>query len=214
MKVKHAPITPGTRFGNWLAIEPSGSGRQWICRCGCGTVALVLSYHLKSGRSRSCGCGKRKAVRKRPVPKRRRFSCGGQSGTPTYRSYTAMLTRCYYEGAANYRNYGGRGIKVCDRWKESFLNFLEDMGHRPALEYSLERKDVNGDYTPENCVWATMSEQRRNTRVNRYLTVDGERKTITDWALETGLSLSCIRARLSRGYSDEAAVRTQRRGAR
>ena len=146
------------RFGRLCVIGRSGSlrGRAvWQCKCVCGAKARVLGQDLRRGKTRSCGC-----LVGRPVT--HGHSVGGQlSGT--YRSWRSMLTRCRDPKSNRYQYYGGRGISVCDRWKESFKNFLVDMGERPAGK-SLDRLDNDGNYEPSNCRWATPSEQRLNSR--------------------------------------------------
>lgn len=121
-----------------------------------------------------------------------------------YRSWSSMHERCKSQKHIHYKNYGGRGIKVCDRWTgdNGFRNFLEDMGPRPGPEYSIDRIDNNGDYCPENCRWATAKEQANNRRTNR--TIDG--KTLAEWGDELGGSRHLVRKRIQRGWSEKDAV--------
>lgn len=131
----------------------------------------------------------------------------GYAGTPTYVSYQEMLKRCYNPSVIRYPIYGGRGIKVCDRWRESFLSFLKDMGEKPSRKHSLDRIDNNGDYCPENCRWATNKEQCNNKRNNRYVNAFGKIQTISEWAEETGIPPRIILQRLDRdNFSVEEAL--------
>jgi hypothetical protein len=116
-----------------------------------------------------------------------------------------MLTRCNSHRSLKFKLYGGRGIKVCKRWLKSFENFLEDMGPRPA-GMTLERKDSNGDYTPENCKWADRIEQANNRRISHKITVDGRTLSLSQWSREVGISPSTLGYRLSQGWSPEKAL--------
>ena len=128
---------------------------------------------------------------------------------PEYRSWCAMKNRCSDSKHHEWHRYGGRGIKVCDRWANSFLAFLADMGPRPSLKYSLDRyPNRDGNYEPGNVRWATMKEQRRNTSQNHFLTWKGETKTIVDWSIALNLAWNTIYNRLRRGWSIDAALAT------
>lgn len=131
--------------------------------------------------------------------------------SPTYHSWASMRSRCMNPAVKAYRNYGGRGIKVCDRWSR-FENFLSDMGERP-VGTSLERTDNDGDYSPENCRWAAPHEQAANKRSTVWVTVDGVRKRLVDWATELGISLNTVRARVRNqgmGYAEALTKPTRR----
>lgn len=127
------------------------------------------------------------------------------SRTPEYACWESMIQRCTDPNFEAYHNYGGRGIKVCERWRYSFENFLADMGPRPEGK-TLDRIDDDGDYEPGNCRWATWIEQGNNRRTNKVLEYRGIRKTIAEWARETGLSYETIRSRLNHGWSVERAL--------
>lgn len=124
----------------------------------------------------------------------------GKKKSPEYSAWMLMLMRCRYPKYENFARYGGRGIRVCDRWL-SFVNFLTDMGPKPTGKHTLERKDTDGDYTTENCVWATPKQQARNKCNNRLVTLDGETKTVAEWSEVTGLPHYVICGRLNRGWS-------------
>lgn len=133
-----------------------------------------------------------------------------------YETWSGMIKRCYTQAHRAYANYGGRGIAVCDRWRESFENFHADMGDRPA-GLSIDRIDNNGNYEPSNCRWATCKQQSRNTRKARLITLNGETRCLTEWAELTGIKAITLLFRLDRGWSIEKAFTTptqQRSGRR
>lgn len=174
----------------------------WYCVCDCGNITSVNSTHLGSSRIRSCGCLKKEQLAQR-VTKHH------LSQSAEYVSWTGMKYRCYGVNCKNYKNYGGRGITICDRWLNSFDNFLEDMGFRPTPNHSIDRfPDVNGNYEPSNCRWATDAEQMRNLRGNVNITINGKTLCATDWAKEEGVSMSAglIMERKRNGWSDYDAV--------
>lgn len=128
------------------------------------------------------------------------------SGSPEYRVWCGMIYRCENKRSKSYHNYGGRGIKICERWRSDFNNFLEDMGPRPSLAHSIERLDSNKDYEPGNCKWATPMEQGNNTRRNKIVEVDGERMTLAQAAHRRGLHYPTVKSRLLRGMALEKAL--------
>lgn len=131
------------------------------------------------------------------------------SRTAMYRMWRNMLTRCYNEKATKYKNYGGRGIKVCDRWKNSFNTFLSDMGFPPSDKHTIDREDTNKDYTPENCRWVTQSRQCRNRVNTKMYTYNGETKCLPDWADIIGIPLATLRDRINnQKWSVERAFTT------
>lgn len=135
----------------------------------------------------------------------------GKSSTPEYRIWQVMIQRCHLETSKDFGSYGGRGITVCERWRYSFLNFLEDMGTREK-GMEIERMDNDGNYEPENCEWVTRTTQNRNKRNNRLITVNGQTKTMVEWAEEKGLSVQTISGRLNNyGWSEEDSVMTPAR---
>lgn len=138
-----------------------------------------------------------------------------RSYLPEYKHWINMKSRCCAPSSTGYENYGGRGIKVCDRWAKSFDAFYEDMGPRPTPSHSLDRIDVNGDYEPTNCRWATKTSQMRNTRVNRLVTVDGSEMTLAEAAEKAPVPYNTVLYRLKRGWPlDEALRHPARKGAR
>ena len=132
----------------------------------------------------------------------------GLSGTPEHKAWINMKSRCFNPNHPRYSDWGGRGITVCDRWKNSFENFLADMGSRPTAKHSLDRIDNNADYSPENCKWSTKAEQSNNTRYNRLITIGCVTLNIVQWAKKMNISEQLIYGRLKLGWSEYKAVMT------
>lgn len=139
------------------------------------------------------------------IPKR---SHGESRRTPEYLCYRNMLARCRNPNHPSYPNYGGRGIVVCQRWQESYANFIADMGRRPSNGHTIERRDNNLGYSPDNCVWADRLRQSNNTRLTTRLTYNGETKSLHEWGVVTGLPRSLIYQRLKSGWSPERIFTT------
>lgn len=171
----------GQKFGKWTVIkfsETSSRFSLWECICECGTKKIVSGTTLVNGLSKSCGCY-------RVENAKNLFTTHGETvggNTREFEIWCSMKDRCDNENYHRFHDYGGRGIKVCERWKDSFTNFLEDMGRRPSDDHSIERIDNNGNYEPSNCIWGTTKIQARNHRRNVYFEHNGERMILTDWA--------------------------------
>lgn len=184
------PHFPGRHIGRLVLKQQTINHRgekSWLCICECGNEHTVTVGNLTHGNALSCGCGRwgNNVVHGHTK---------NNTNTPTYRSYRSMISRCYLSSMRCFPNYGGRGVEVCDEWRHSFKSFLADMGPRPDGT-TLDRINPNGNYEPSNCRWATISEQARNRRNSRTLTLDGITLNISDWAERTGLSSDLIWAR-------------------
>lgn len=187
----------GKVFGRWTVLYYAGRSTNslWFCKCECGAETVVAGPHLMRGKS--IGCRRCSGVA---------VVTHGMSKSPEFGSWRALIERCTNPGNRAYARYGGRGIRVCDRWKQSFEAFYKDMGPRPSPQHSIDRIDSNGDYEPTNCRWATQSQQMRNTRRSRHLTFDGLSMSIPDWADKLGMSVKTLRSRLDAGWSIERAL--------
>lgn len=155
----------GSRFGRLTVMRRAGNAStgdaQWLCICDCGETVTVRGTRLRSGESRSCSCLQKEIVSSRNSTHR-------LSKSPEYRSWSSMIARCENPKYHHYHRYGGRGITICDRWRDSFESFLADMGPRPSLSHSIDRyPDNDGNYEPGNCRWATPAEQRHNRSDSR-----------------------------------------------
>jgi len=191
----------GQRFGSLTVLEVHSQDEyrayRWKCQCDCGNETVVRGSQLKSGVTASCGCGIRKAS-SRP-------RTHGQTHTPLYKRWRAMIERTRNPNATEYHNYGGRGIGVCERWL-AFEGFAADMGQTFDEALTLERRDVNGDYSPDNCYWATTRQQARNKRNNHVIEWRGRRMVVTDWADLLGLNPNTVVHRLRRGWPVDRAL--------
>lgn len=189
------------RFTVLERLPNTAQGRvQWLCRCQCGNSRSVLGTNLRRGQHKSCGCLRHDT---RNITNFKHGRCKDS----THRAWGRMLERCYQTHHKSFKHYGGRGIAVCERWRTSFLNFVADMGNRPS-GWTLERRDVNGDYSPDNCRWATLQEQALNKRNTPRLTAFGETKPLILWARDARCSITyaSLRKRLSVGLAPEEAI--------
>lgn len=198
----------GHRFGRLLVqgrtkhVYGSGIESVWLCDCECGNTIKVPTARLRNGKTRSCGC---LALESRKLHSGKSQITHGMTNSSEYRVWGAMNNRCSNPKNPNYPHYGGRGITVCDEWKNSFEAFYRDMGPRPSLAHTIDRKDNNGNYCKENCRWATKKEQANNRNCTPFYDFRGERLPITEIARRLNLSIDTIRSRLSRGMSEERA---------
>lgn len=174
-----------------------GSEVTWICVCSCGNMTLVRGSKLRDGSANSCGCYRKE----RMVKANYKHGNASRSGlSREYKVWSGMLDRCYYEHNVGFEHYGGRGISVCDKWKDDFSKFLADMGKCPP-GYSLERIDVNGNYEPCNCKWIPLSDQQKNMRKTVRIEWNGEVKILADWSKLTGIDHTTIQRSIKRGLT-------------
>jgi len=199
----------GCRFGRLTVNNFAGRNKrqliQWSCTCDCGTTDIIAtSTTLTGGHKLSCGCLGREVTSKRS-------RTHGQKHSPEYQTWRSMKHRCYCVTAPGYTNYGGRGIIVCERWRNSFENFLADMGRRPqpASDYELDRINNDGNYEPGNCRWATRKQQANNRRQGRrgicrashVVVFEGQRMILADLARRFGIDYHLLHSRLSAGWN-------------
>jgi hypothetical protein len=230
---KRLLIQPNQRFERLVVIkllgEKSSDGHlQWLCICDCGKNRKVQQRCLLSGSTKSCGCfAKDKTIERlrntNPVQPK---VVHGMYGTSEYKAWSSIKQRCLNPNNAQYFGYGGRGIKMCERWKSSFKNFYEDIGDKPSPTRSLDRIDNEGNYScgkceeckengwNANCSWATPWEQAQNRRPNKFITFNNKTLTISEWANEFGVNYNLIWWRLNRKWDVEKAITTPSRNFR
>lgn len=193
------------RFNRWTLIErvPKTRPEKWLCRCDCGTEKIVLKQNITRGLSKSCGCYGNEVRGKSSITHN---EASRYKKTKEYRIWTGMKVRCYNKACRAYSLYGGRGIKVCDRWMK-YENFIEDMGRCPPGRMSLDRIDNDGNYEKSNCRWTDQTTQANNARTNRHIFYDGRRQTMSMWSREIGVRPQLIAQRIDRdGWSIERAL--------
>lgn len=200
--------TVGPEF---LLPRPNQPGKRrpyQVCECTCGSVKVYEKGNLQN-RTVSCGCTKWQKIGD---------ACRihGLAGTSEHNIWCSMKQRCINKNAECHGNYGGRGIRVCDRWLEpngqGFINFMTDMGPKPDPSYSIERKNNDGDYCPENCKWATRNEQANNKRCTLRFTINGEIDTLKNWCKKSGVGYKLAYNRITRkGWDAERAITTPAR---
>lgn len=191
----------GRRFSHLTVVRLFGRKPvRWECLCRCGQLHVVDARKLNNGHTRSCGCATAQMIAdsKTVHGQRRRTNAGARVTSKLYTTWSGMIDRCCRSNSKAYHRYGGRGICVCQRWRESFENFRDDVGEPPSRHHSLDRIDNDGDYCPENCRWATQVEQCNNT--SRCLAVDfgGRSWTIAELARHTGMEYNVLYRRIRR----------------
>ena len=199
----------GLRFGRLTVIERGENSLdnkpRWKCRCDCGNECLIYGSSLTSANTKSCGCLRREIGYEKNYTH-------GESKSRLYSVWNMMKQRCNDPNHKHYKNYGGRGISVCQEWEESYEKFRDwaiENGYDPKAnrgETTIDRMDNNGNYCPENCRIADWKTQTRNTRRNHYLTYNGKTQTFGEWENETGIYRMTIRNRIKSGWSVEEAL--------
>ncbi len=206
-------IRIGSRFTRWTVTGHDdksrvGDRRLW-CKCDCGTIRSCRIDNLRNKQTKSCGCLRDELGRARMIT--HGMSSNGKQ-SKVYSTHAHMLQRCTNPKDAKYPRYGGRGIKICDRWlngergKIGVECFAEDMGEPPSRSHSIDRKDNDGNYEKSNCQWGTPLQQATNSSKNIFIEHAGKRQTLSQWAREIGMKAECISRRMKRGWSVERAL--------
>lgn len=192
------------RFSRLIVLKQYGHNKYnqitWLCKCDCGNLIIVSGNDLTRNNTRSCGCLYQDYLHN-PRPNTQKH---GKSNSRLYHIWRDMKLRCYNEKQIGYKNYGARGIKVCDEWQNNFKAFYDwaiDNGYKNNLQ--IDRINTNGDYKPSNCRWVTPLGNSNNKRNNRFITYKGETKTIAEWSKSTNIPYHLIWNRLKRGWSVE-----------
>ena len=203
----------GQQFGRLTVLSYDGhylknrkqKRHYFKCECSCGNVVSVTLDELRKGDTTSCGC-LHKEVAAQSL--RKTSFKDGRNSSPYYSTYNTIIQRCYNPNNCNYKHYGARGIKVCDEWLNDpfiFFQWAEDNGLK-GRKISIDRIDVDGDYTPENCRPADTITQRNNTTRNRYITYDNRTQTLAEWCRELNLSYDSVKGRIYRGENFEDII--------
>lgn len=203
----HMHNLTGQKFGRLTVLDRAGSQNgsiTWRCMCDCGKIIEAVSSNLLTGNTQSCGCLRLERLREKTVKH-------GMTQSHEYIIWTNMIGRCQNPNLPHFKHYGGRGIKVCERWRGSFQNFYDDMGPRPSKKHTLDRKENDGDYTPENCRWATRKEQANNKVSSVRVEFNGITLTVAQWAEKIGMPYFSLRERFRRGWTPERALTEPRR---
>lgn len=202
----------GQKFERLRVIERAENAKngrvQWLCECRCGNMVIVRASDLMHKGVKSCGCLRKETA----VTNGKTQTTHGLRRTRLYKEWIGIKTRCYNQNDPNYKGYGARGITMCEEWRNDFVSFYTwamENGYNetaPRGVCTLERKNNDGPYSPDNCKWATNAEQQNNKRNNRRITYNGETKTVPQWAAEIGINPSTIHSRLNSGWSVEKTL--------
>lgn len=197
----------GERYGRLVIKEYLGyqkGHRRYLCQCDCGKTKDISYTHLRNGHVRSCGCLQNEA---RIIT----HTTHNKSDTRLFRIWAKIEERCYSPQSKAYRYYGGRGIKVCDEWRNDFQSFYDwAMANGYKEDLTIDRIDVNGNYEPNNCRWATMQQQQNNRRNNRVFIIENQRYTLAQLSREYNINSVTLSNRLKRGLSLEEALSYKR----
>lgn len=198
----------GKRFGRLVVIEEDNFIKydrpRWLCRCDCGKEVVVRANSLRRGGTMSCGCAKKEHARALSESR----ITHGQSKSRIYNIWFSMKSRCYKVKDHSYSRYGGRGIIVCDEWRNNFQSFYDwAIANGYHEDRSIDRINNNGNYCPENCRWVDFNVQNNNTNRNHYVTYNGETLTIAQWSKKRGINKNTLHSRLTKyGWSIERAL--------
>lgn len=197
----------GQRFGRLTVVERRGSNKRgdalWLCVCDCGRDAVVTSVHLRGGGTKSCGCIQRERVSAS-------LQVYGEHREKLYNVWYEMLRRCHNEKSRDYKNYGAKGITVCEEWRTCFKAFYDwAIAHGFQEGLTIDRIKNEENYCPENCRWATMKEQQNNRSNNHLVTFNGKTQTLSQWSDELGIPYHTLSNRINaHGWSVERAFST------
>lgn len=201
----------GSKYGRLTVIDivppkEAGRGYLWKCKCECGNETVSAPLKLIKGKTKSCGCAKRDRVKTDPLFDRTKH--GGRHER-LYRIWHGMKQRCERKENGDYQNYGGRGISICEEWRNNYAAFREwAFSNGYSDDLTIERKDVNGNYCPDNCTWISPKEQARNRRTNHWVEYNGERRIVAEWAEIYGVDAGSLHNRLRLGWDMEKAINT------
>lgn len=205
----------GRRFGRLVVgmyLGRKNHSSAWECLCDCGATVTATSTALRTGNLKSCGCYRRERMAALNLVHGARGGAARAVKPSEYKAWESMRSRCLNEADPGYSRYGGRGITVCERWQDSYEAFLEDMGPKPSARHSLDRIDFDGNYSPENCRWATWHEQARNRSNNRLVEYCGQVMPMVEAAESAGIPYKTVKSRLGHGWSiDDALARPVRK---
>ena len=184
----------GQVFGKLTVLSrvPATGQARWMCRCLCGNTTQAPGYELRKGMIKSCGCSKKEFISKLNL---KHGHSRSNARSREYHSWYNMKTRCYFPSKPDYKRYGALGITVCDRWRNSFENFLADMGECP-IGHTIDRIDSSGNYEPSNCRWANVYQQANNKKKIIQITMNGKTQSVSEWCRELNLNHRTIRARI------------------
>lgn len=199
----------GQRFGRLVVISrfPRKGRVSWSCLCDCGNTPVVTRGELRDGKTKSCGCYRKEKLKRDLTT---HGDSGGGKGTPTkmYKVWASMLQRCTNAKSNHYKDYGGRGISVCERWNK-YSNFKEDMGDSYKYGLTLDRINNDDGYFPNNCRWVSQKQQKRNTRKTIMVTYKDETKPLSEWVEILGLPYDRTHHRITHGYTPEDAFKLE-----
>lgn len=200
----------GDRYGRLIVVRKEQSGKnwlaRWLCLCDCGREKIIFQASLRSGQTQSCGCLQKERASAAAWKHTKHGESDGINVTSEYHAWTSMIQRCHNPSHKSYDNYGGRGIKVCRAWLNSYETFLKDVGRKPSKQHSLNRINNDKGYSPVNVRWDDWKTQNRNTRKTTKLSVNGVTKTVLEWAELLKVPYSRLQSRIRLGWPSDKIV--------